>query len=47
MRADAERARQGRPFVFTDLRRRRGLDRVIDFIVTAGGLSERHDQSVG
>ena len=38
MRADATRMRQGRPFGFTDLSRGNGLDAVIDFIVTQGGL---------
>ncbi len=39
MRADTEKAREERPFVFTDLRRRRGLDEVIAFIAEAGGLT--------
>jgi len=39
MRADAERARQGRPIVFTDLLRRKGLDDIIRFIIAAGGLA--------
>ena len=38
MRADAETVRKGRPFVFTDLKRRRGLDDVVAFIAQAGGL---------
>lgn len=38
MREDTERARGGRPYVFTDLRRRIGLEEVIGFIARAGGL---------
>lgn len=40
MRADAMRMRGTRPFGFTDLLRGHGLDRIIDFIVEQGGLSE-------
>jgi len=39
MRADTEKQRGKRPFVFTDMRRRKGLDEVIAFIEEAGGLS--------
>jgi urease accessory protein len=39
MRADTERMRSGRPFVFTNLKTRQGLDEVVDFITTAGGLT--------
>jgi urease accessory protein len=39
MEADTRRMRAGRPYAFTDLPRRRGLDGVVDFIVAAGGLS--------
>jgi urease accessory protein len=38
MRADTERQRGQRPFVFTDMRRRTGLDEVIAFVEEAGGL---------
>ncbi|CAN7571661.1 urease accessory protein UreG [Phenylobacterium sp. LjRoot225] len=38
MRADTETARGGRPYVFTDLTRLRGLEEVIDFLITQGGL---------
>jgi urease accessory protein len=41
MRGDAERQRGARPFVFTDMLRRKGLDEVIAFIARAGGLPER------
>jgi urease accessory protein len=41
MRADAEKQRGARPFVFTDMLRRKGLDEVIAFIAKAGGLAER------
>ena len=38
MEADARKQRGGRPFVFTDMLRRRGLATVIAFIESAGGL---------
>jgi urease accessory protein len=38
MRSDTERQRGDRPFVFTDMRRRQGLDRIIEFIEMHGGL---------
>ncbi len=38
MRADTEKQRGARPFVFTDMRRRVGLDEVIAFIEEHGGL---------
>ena len=38
MRADTEKQRGARPFVFTDMRRRKGLDEVIGFLEEAGGL---------
>jgi urease accessory protein len=38
MRQDAGRQRGERPFVFTDLSRRRGLDEVVSFIAETGGL---------
>ena len=38
MQADATRMRDGRPFGFTDLQRGKGLDAVIDYIVSHGGL---------
>ena len=38
MRADTERARSGRPYVFTDLLRSKGLAEVASFIETKGGL---------
>ena len=39
MRSDTLKARGERPFVFTDLTRLMGVDEVIQFIVSAGGLS--------
>jgi urease accessory protein len=38
MGADAERVRGARPFVSTDLLRRKGLDEVMRFIEQVGGL---------
>jgi len=38
MEADTRRVREGRPYVFTDMLRRKGLDEVIAFIEKAGGL---------
>jgi urease accessory protein len=38
MEADTIRVREGRPFVFTDLLRREGLDAVIAFLERHGGL---------
>lgn len=39
MRRDSERMRGGRPFVFTNLKTHEGLEVVVDFITTAGGLA--------
>jgi len=41
MRADTERARAGRPYVFSDLTRLAGVDAVIEFLVQQGGLRAR------
>jgi urease accessory protein len=41
MEADARRVRDGRPFVFTDLSRGHGLDRIIGFLEENGGLAVR------
>jgi urease accessory protein len=38
MRRDARRMRGDRPFVFTNLKTGDGLDRIVDFLVTQGGL---------
>lgn len=38
MDRDARRMRGERPFVFTNLKTGQGLDRIIDFVVTQGGL---------
>ena len=39
MEEDTRRMRDGRPFVFTDLRRGRGVAEVIAFIEATGGLA--------
>jgi len=38
MRDDTERVRDGRPYIMADLSRRVGLDEIMRFIETAGGL---------
>ena len=38
MEADTKKVREGRPYVFTDLLRHRGLDEIIRFIEVQGGL---------
>jgi urease accessory protein len=38
MRADTERGRGGRPYVFTDLTRLVGVDEIVAYIAKAGGL---------
>jgi urease accessory protein len=38
MRSDAEKQRGTRPFVFTDMRRRQGLDEIVAFVEESGGL---------
>jgi len=40
MEDDTRKVREGRPYVFTDLLRRQGLDEIIAFIERAGGLRE-------
>ena len=39
MEADTKRVRGGRPYVFADTLRRKGLDQIVAFIEKAGGLS--------
>jgi urease accessory protein len=39
MEDDTKRMRAGRPYVFTDLLRRKGVAEVVDFIEQAGGLA--------
>ncbi len=39
MRADTESVREGRPYVFADMLRRKGLDEIIAFIERQGGLA--------
>src|SRR5690606_28759595 len=41
MRSDTLKQRGQRPFVFTDMRRRKGLDEIIDFLIDSGGLPVR------
>ncbi len=41
MRADTEKARGNRPYVFTDLTRLQGVDEVIAFLIAQGGLEAR------
>ena len=41
MEADTERMREGRPYVFTNLRTGEGLDRISEFLITEGLLEER------
>ena len=38
MEDDTRRMRAGRPYVFTDLLRRKGVTEVVGFIEQAGGL---------
>ncbi len=38
-RDDVEAMRQGRPYVLAELRAGKGIDRVVEFLVQAGGLS--------
>ncbi len=41
MEDDTVKARRGRPYVFADLLRRKGLDEIVAFIERAGGLAAR------
>ncbi|MCB1470601.1 MAG: urease accessory protein UreG, partial [Rhizobiaceae bacterium] len=43
MESDTLKQRGQRPFVFTDMLRRKGLDEIISFIESAGGLQPRLD----
>jgi urease accessory protein len=43
MERDTVKVREGRPYVFTDMLRRDGLDEVIAFIEKAGGLVDRKE----
>jgi urease accessory protein len=38
MERDAERMRSARPFVFSDMKRGEGVDRIVDFLRVQGGL---------
>ena len=46
MEADTRRMRGPRPFVFTNLKVGDGVDRIIDFIVNAGGLNAQPEPKV-
>ena len=46
MEADTNKVREGRPYVFTDLLRRDGLEQIIKFIETQGGLVAPQSQAV-
>lgn len=39
MRRDATKMRDGKPFVFADLKRGAGVDEIVDFIISHGGLA--------
>jgi urease accessory protein len=45
MKADTEKARGGKPYVFTDMLRRRGLERIVEFIIEEGGMREKGAKS--
>jgi len=45
MEADTQKVRDGRPYVFTDMLRHDGLQDIVDFIVTQGGLAEPERQA--
>jgi urease accessory protein len=47
MKSDTEKVRGARPFVFTDMLRRKGLDEVISFLERAGGLTPSSSRSQG
>jgi urease accessory protein len=47
MKSDTERVRGARPYVFTDMLRRKGLDEVISFLESAGGLKSTSSRSQG
>ncbi len=38
MKRDANRMRNGKPFVFSSLRHRQGVSKIVDFLVQSGGL---------
>lgn len=40
MERDTQKVRDGRPYIFTDLLRQKGLEEVVAFIEKAGGLAE-------
>ena len=47
MERDARKMRGDRPFVFTNIKKRQGVDGVADFIVRMGGLATEHVQHHG
>ncbi|MEL6201241.1 MAG: urease accessory protein UreG [Pseudomonadota bacterium] len=42
MDADATKNRQGRPHVFTNLKRSQGVEEVVDFLIETGGLAQKN-----
>ena len=44
MESDTQKVRAGRPYVFTDMLRQRGLETVVAFIEKQGGLNASQDQ---
>lgn len=46
MQSDTEKARNGRPYIFADMLRQKGLDEIIDFIEHQGGLIAPKRQAV-
>jgi urease accessory protein len=47
MDRDARKMRGSRPFVFTNMREKHGLDTVVDFIEQAGGLADNPVAALG
>ena len=43
MESDAKRMRKARPYVFANMRTGNGLDTIVAFIETPGGLSARRE----
>ena len=41
MDEDAKRMRKGRPYVFTAIRKKRGVDEIAAFLIEAGGLQSQ------
>jgi urease accessory protein len=47
MRGDADRIRQGKATLFTDLRRSEGVDDIVSFLVRSGGLAAETTEQAG